>query len=393
MGTRRSALEIQESAQQLLQGVSGRALGPEETERSALELAALLFELSEALMDGAERGRRARLSRLLDDPRGQLSSVLLTDRVARDPGFRHAADQLRYLVGRLGVPHFLHWFERLQMALGAHAGCLAPELTGKLIARHIRAEVAGLVLPAEPRALAAFLNQRRTEGVQVNVNQLGEEVLGEARAAQRLREYIELLSRPEIETISVKLSSIFSQVDLFAWESSQRLLAERLRQIYRAALSSVKAPTDLAPESSSRPPATRSKLVYLDMEAYRDLRFTVSLFQRILDEPEFAQLSAGLVLQAYIPESADLQTELTIWALERRRRGGAPLRLRIVKGANLAAERVQCARLNWTLPIYASKAEVDANYKRMLFAGTDPAHAEALQLGIASHNIFDLALG
>jgi RHH-type proline utilization regulon transcriptional repressor/proline dehydrogenase/delta 1-pyrroline-5-carboxylate dehydrogenase len=382
-----------EAGQKLLAEISGRALSRAETGAAALELAEHLFALADASLDRAERARRRRLSRLLADPRGQLLSVLLTDRVARDKSLTHAVPQLEYLISQLGVPSFLSSFERLQLRLGARVGALVPRLTGKLIAEHIRSEVKGLVLPLQGEALASFLEQRRSEGVRVNVNQLGEEVLGEDRALARLGEYIQLLSRPDVDTISVKLSSIYSQVDLFAWESTYDRIAERLRQIYRAALSSVTPPPDLAPDSSSRPAATRSKLVYLDMEAYRDLRFTVSLFQRVLDEPEFQQLSAGLVLQAYIPESAELQRELTAWAVERRRRGGAPLRLRIVKGANLAAERVLSSRMGWTLPIYADKAEVDANYKRMLYAGTEPVHADALQLGIASHNIFDLALG
>jgi RHH-type proline utilization regulon transcriptional repressor/proline dehydrogenase/delta 1-pyrroline-5-carboxylate dehydrogenase len=382
-----------EAAQKLLATVSGRALGRPETAEASLELSEHLFALANALLDREERARRRRLSRLLDDPRGQLLSVLLTDRVARDKSLSHAVPQLEYLITQLGVPRFLSSFERLQLRLGAQVGSLAPRLAGKLIAEHIRSEVKGLVLPLEASALGSFLEQRRSEGVRVNVNQLGEEVLGEARAAQRLQEYIQLLARPDVDTISVKISSIFSQADLFAWDATRERIAERLRLIYRAALSSVATPPDLAPDSSSRPAATRSKLVYLDMEAYRDLRFTVSLFQRVLDEAEFQQLSAGLVLQAYIPESAVLQRELTAWAVERRRRGGAPLRLRIVKGANLAAERVLSSRMGWELPIYGSKAEVDANYKRMLYAGTEPAAADALQLGIASHNVFDLALG
>jgi RHH-type transcriptional regulator, proline utilization regulon repressor / proline dehydrogenase / delta 1-pyrroline-5-carboxylate dehydrogenase len=393
VGKQHTAARALEAGQKLLAGVSGRALSRAETAAKALELAEHLFALAQASVDPTERARRRRLARLLDDPPGQLLSVLLTDRVARDKSLAHAVPQLEYLMGRLGVPRFLSSFERLELSLGARLGAFAPRFAGKQIAAHIRSEVKGLVLPLEERALASFLEQRRAEGLSVNVNQLGEEVLGEQRAAQRLEEYIQLLSRPDVDTISVKLSSIFSQVDLFAWDTSRESISERLRQIYRAALSSVANPPDLAPDSSSRPAATRSKLVYLDMEAYRDLRFTVSLFQRLLDEAEFQQLSAGLVLQAYIPDSAVLQRELTSWAVDRRRRGGAPLRLRVVKGANLAAERVQSSRMGWALPIYPSKAEVDANYKRMLYVGTEPAHADALHLGIASHNIFDLALG
>jgi RHH-type proline utilization regulon transcriptional repressor/proline dehydrogenase/delta 1-pyrroline-5-carboxylate dehydrogenase len=360
----------------LLAAVAGKRLTPPELEARSVELAGELFELARACVGPDERARRRRLSRLLGDPKGQLLSVLLTDRVARDKTFEHSAEQVSYLVARLGVPKFMTPAERLQLTLGSAVGSLAPHLTGKLIARHIREEVEGLVFPVEPPLLRAYLERRKAEGILVNVNQLGEEVLGEALAVKRLAEYIALLERPEVETISVKLSSIYSQIDLFAWQSTQASLAERLRPIYRAAKRGGAA-----------------KLVYLDMEAYKDLRLTLELFRRLLDEPEFYDLTAGIVLQAYIPDSYGLQRELIEWAIERRRRGGAPVRLRIVKGANLAAERVQSSRMGWALPIYASKHEVDANYKRMLLAATEPQAAGAVRLGIASHNLFDLAFG
>ena len=365
--------------------IAGAGLSAAETEATALGLARELFDLAASLRDDAERARRHRLSGLLGDPAGQLLSVFLTDRVARDKTFEHAVGQLRFLLGELGTPRFMGPLEALQLTLASRAGALMPRSVGKLIAGRIQAEMQGLVFPLEGEFLRAYLRRAKEQGSSVNLNQLGEEVLGERQAEYRLRQYISLLERPEVETISVKLSSIFSQIDLFAWETSRARLSERLRQIYRAA-----APE---PGTAGKAGALLGKLVYLDMEAHRDLGFTVELVQRLLDEPEFMGLSAGLVLQAYIPESAALQRELTRWALARKERGGAPIRLRIVKGANLAAERVHSSRMGWTLPIYASKHEVDANYKRMLYWGTDPAHAAAVHLGIASHNLFDLALG
>lgn len=382
MGTERTPDQPIERARALLRDIAGRHPARAEIEQAALALAGELFDAAEARVDTAERSRRARLSRLLSDPAGQLLSVLLTDRVARDKTFRHTAGQLNHLVRELGLPRFMNFAERAQLELGRALGDVAPGVVGRLVARRIRQEVEGLVFPTDEKALRAYLEERESEGVRVNLNQLGEEVLGEEQALRRLDQYIALLERPYVHTISVKLSSIFSQVDLFAWEATREKLAERLRRIYRAALG-----------SSGTRPSGGSKLVYLDMEAYRDLRFTVELVKGLLDEPEFSGLSAGVVLQAYIPDSAALQRELTEWAIARCARGGEPLLLRIVKGANLASERVHSSRMGWPLPIYPSKHEVDANYKRMLYFGTDPAHAAAVHLGVASHNIFDLAFG
>ena len=65
--------------------------------------------------------------------------------------------------------------------------------------------------------------------------------------------------------------------------------------------------------------------------------------------------------------------------------------MRLVKGANLATEQFESELQSWTLPVYASKTETDANFKRMLEAGLQPETLKALKLGVASHNLFELA--
>ena len=69
------------------------------------------------------------------------------------------------------------------------------------------------------------------------------------------------------------------------------------------------------------------------MEEYCDLDLTVPAFRQVLDEPEFLSLRAGAVLQACLPDLHRVQRALM--ACGRRSRGGAPIKLRIVKGANL----------------------------------------------------------
>ncbi|MCB0104948.1 MAG: proline dehydrogenase family protein, partial [Caldilineaceae bacterium] len=100
-----------------------------------------------------------------------------------------------------------------------------------------------------------------------------------------------------------------------------------------------------------------------------------------------------IVLQAYLPDSFAAQQALTTWAQARVARGGAPIKVRIVKGANLAMERVEAAWHGWEQAPYLIKADVDANYKRMVLFGCTPENAQAVRLGIASHNLFDIAFG
>jgi RHH-type proline utilization regulon transcriptional repressor/proline dehydrogenase/delta 1-pyrroline-5-carboxylate dehydrogenase len=77
--------------------------------------------------------------------------------------------------------------------------------------------------------------------------------------------------------------------------------------------------------------------------------------------------------------------------MRRFAQGGAPIKIRIVKGANLAMEQVESALRLWPQAPYPCKADVDANFKRMITYGCQKDHACAAHIGIGSHNLFDIA--
>ena len=134
-----------------------------------------------------------------------------------------------------------------------------------------------------------------------------------------------------------------------------------------------------------------SKFVYLDMEEYKDLAITAEAFMRTLDRPGLEAARGGIALQAYIPDSHAWQLRINEWARRRRASGGAPITVRIVKGANMEAERVEASARGWAQAPYKDKLSTDANFKRMLHAALEPENIEAAHLGIASHNLFELS--
>lgn len=350
--------------------------------REAVRLAeGLLVEARERLAR-ADCTQAERLRRMMEDPEGQDFTLALADQAFRAPAASRAAEQFRHLLARHGIPAFLGPLERTALRLARAGSRLLPGPVMAAIRAKVRADSRRVILSAEHSHLLRHLDQRREEGARVNLNLLGEAVLGEEEAARRLERNLALLEQADTSQISVKISALFSRVDELAFDETVAAVQERLRPLYRAAAS----------HSYRTPDGTeRAKFVHLDMEEYRDLRLAVAAFRRTLDEPEFRDLSAGIVLQAYLPDSFGVQRELTRWARERVAAGGAPLKLRVVKGANLAMERVEAAERGWPRAPYASKREVDANFKRMLHYGLQPENARALRLGIASHNLFDLA--
>src|SRR5690606_29281573 len=100
---------------------------------------------------------------------------------------------------------------------------------------------------------------------------------------------------------------------------------------------------------------------------------------------------AGIVLQAYLPDALPALQELTVWARARVDAGGARIKVRLVKGANLAMEKVDAALHGWTPAPYGAKLDTDANYLRCLRWALRPEHTRAVRIGVAGHNLFDVA--
>ena len=351
---------------------------PDEIVEDAVRLVGRWLDAASAAETPDERDLADRLLGLVEDEHGVAFTMRFVDRVARSRHNGLAARQLSRLVNGQVLPFFLGPLDRLMLAVGGRLAPLVPALVMPIARWRMRGLVGHLVVDAEPDAMHAHLAGRRDDGYDLNVNLLGEAVLGEAEAARRFQRTLDLIEDPEVPYVSVKVSSIASQVNLWAFEHTLERVKDRLRLLYQGAAD---------PASGGGAPT----FVNLDMEEYRDLELTVRAFTELLDEPDLRHLDAGIVLQAYLPDAFGSLQRLTAWADGRRRAGGGKMKVRLVKGANLAMEQVDAAMHGWEQAPYASKAEVDANYKRCLDWVLRPEHTGAVRIGLASHNLFDVA--
>lgn len=369
-------------AVEILDQVKGKPLSIQERKQRSIELAALLLNQATQDMTSGEKEIQRQLSRLMKDPVGKTFTTAMTDQCFRSSSHNRVADQMIYLLSLLGVPKYLDWMKRAQLFVFKLMGKQIAQFFVPLATWSLRRETNRVILPGEPALLTHHLRQRKSEGVKVNLNHLGEAILSESEALTRLHTYLEDLKNPDVDYMSVKISTIFSQINLLAFDDTVDAIADRLKELYRAA---IKYPETLKNGS------VRPKFINLDMEEYRDLSLTVEAFRKVLDCSEFQSYSAGIVLQAYLPDSFHFQKELTEWAKKRVKQGGAPIKIRIVKGANLAMEQFEASVKGWAQSPYTTKPDVDASYKKMVVYGCHPENARAVRLGIASHNLFDIA--
>jgi RHH-type transcriptional regulator, proline utilization regulon repressor / proline dehydrogenase / delta 1-pyrroline-5-carboxylate dehydrogenase len=344
----------------------------------SIEMAEQLIAAARMIDHGSGRGerrRQRRLSLLVEDRAAKDFTIGLTDEVLRIADAKRSACRLSTLVDAQSVSTFPA-IDRVLLKMGKQVAPLAPRMIMPLVEGRLRAETRAVILPREDPQLARHLARRHGAGFATNLNVLGEAIVGDDEADRRLRAVLATLQRPDVSYVSVKISAVCAGVSALAFDDTVSRVVQRLRILYREA-------------QRQRPHA----FVNLDMEEYRDLAPTIAAFRASLDHDEFADLEAGIVLQAYLPDSHDAATELCEWALARRAAGGARVKVRLVKGANLAMERVDAELHGWPVATYSSKADVDASYKRLLDTVLDPRYDDAIRVGLASHNLFDVAWG
>jgi RHH-type proline utilization regulon transcriptional repressor/proline dehydrogenase/delta 1-pyrroline-5-carboxylate dehydrogenase len=352
--------------------------------QKALLVARRLQERARALQTSSERRQQAELDRMLQTPSDKATLALMTDQAFRTSDPARAVEHLTHILDVQGVPRFFGPVDRTLMKGFQSFGGFVPGVALPLVKDQMQKETANVILPGEKEMLTRHLGERRAEGVRMNVNFLGEAILSEPEAERRLQQYLQGLQWPEIEVVSIKISTVYSQISPIAREHTVAVLCDRLERLFRTA--------DRA--RFTRPDGTVvPKFVYLDMEEYRDKELTAAAFMRTLDRDGLGHVRAGIALQSYIPDSYRTLLQLQEWARRRVAAGGGRITIRLVKGANMESERAESSVRGWPQAPYRSKLETDANYKRMVHEVMKPENLAAMDVGVASHNLFDLAYG
>ncbi|PIJ04702.1 1-pyrroline-5-carboxylate dehydrogenase [Leucobacter sp. OLCS4] len=314
-----------------------------------------------------------RLAGVLRDPNGLDFTVGFVDGVVRPEDLGAAAKKLNELTPL--TPKFLPAALRGAIGLGDAFAKPLPGVVVPIARRVLREMVSHLIIDASDAKLGPAIAKIKRDGVKLNINLLGEAILGQHEAERRLEGTHKLLARDDVDYVSIKVSSTVAPHNHWAFDEAVAHIEDQLLPLYQRAAA-----------------ASPNKFINLDMEEYKDLDLTLAVFTGILDRPEFKTLEAGIVLQAYLPDALGAMMQLQEWAAKRVADGGAPVKVRIVKGANLPMEHVDAAIHGWPAATWGSKQQSDTSYKAVIDYALDPERVRNVRIGVAGHNLFDVAL-
>lgn len=167
--------------------------------------------------------------------------------------------------------------------------------------------------------------------------------------------------------VSVKLTALYSQCNVLNFDRSVDVLSERLALIARRARAT-------------------GALLYVDAEDTANNPIIYATFKRVFSSAEFRDLPyPGIVVQAYAKNAPAIVDDLLQFARDR----GAPIAIRLVKGAYHDAETIVSQQNGWENPLFESKRETDAAYERL--SRTLLEHHEFVLPAFGSHNVRSLA--
>ncbi|MGH9111466.1 MAG: proline dehydrogenase family protein, partial [Acidimicrobiales bacterium] len=264
---------------------------------------------------------------------------------------------------------------------------LGARVESRIARRNILRMARQFIVGASPGEAVAGLYQLWRGGSAFTVDLLGEKtvVAGEAdRYAARVHELVmaldgasrhwapdDHLERDDLGplarvNVSVKPTALATHYEPLARDVGLTSAKARMRPILRLA-------------------RERGAFVNVDMEHYDAKDLTLELFRDLLSEDEFADMPAGIVVQAYLRDSRDDLAELIAWSGRRAQ----PITVRLVKGAYWDAEAVHARAEGWPVPVFEDKAATDANYERCVRLLHD--HHGEIRAAFGSHNLRSLA--
>lgn len=339
----------------------------------------LAQELQDSRSNSQENLFAERMGPIIKSPESKYFLIRLMDVAFRSNNYaRISAYVVKLFNENRQHQKLFNGYEKLMIRLFRMIGYKLPSVSIPVMLQQVQEVTKPIVFFVGDQKFNDHAKSRKEEGIQLNINLIGEALIGEKEAQERIEAYCALLEQKNVNYISIKISTIYSQINSLAFEHSVQQLVKRLSILYDKVVEVYESTGEW-------------KFVNLDMEEYRDLDMTIETFIRTLSIPRFQKLRMGIVLQAYIPDSYEKSIELQKWAKERIESGGAPIKIRIVKGANMEMEKTESSLENWPLVTFREKKETDANFKKILLNLLQKDSLTSVHLGIASHNIFDVA--
>jgi len=322
-----------------------------------------------------ERAEQRLLDVVISDPAARARLFQLVDAYPALRGRDEVVDHISGYLDHESVPgHLRHAVRAARWLPGGERAAAGAARVG--IAHMASRFIAG----TDAHDARPVFEQLWSEGLGVIVDLLGEKTITEAdadRYAARVAALVEALgtiSATGRRAIAIKPTALAPRLRPLTAAAGLHEASGRIEPILRQA-------------------STTGLLIWFDMEHYEVKDLTLELFRstvtRVAAAPSTSAPGAGIVIQAYLRDSAADLDELIRWSAQT----GRTVTVRLVKGAYWDAETVTARAHGWPVPVYEHKGDTDANYERCTrrLLVRSSSRAPSVHPAFASHNVRSIA--
>ncbi|MES2504254.1 MAG: proline dehydrogenase family protein [Myxococcota bacterium] len=341
---------------------------------------------------------------LFEDMKGEKPGIFnsdywqgkLMDWVMKDPSFK--VDLFRFVdvLPQLETPdqiasHIREYLLKegrslpavIHVALKAATSGLTSGIAAKTIRKNISDMAERFIMGFDAQSALSELHSLHKSGIGFTVDLLGEYTLSEVEADKYQERYLDLIKNLVLETakwktdevidsaprvnVSIKVSALDPQLKAADPKGAVERLMKRVLPLCVAAKKS-------------------GVYLNLDLEQWEIHGITYDLFEALALHPELKEYPhLGVVVQAYLKEAHHDLTRLLSLAKTR----GAPIGVRLVKGAYWDYEVVNARQKGFECPVFTQKAETDLNFEKLSRFLLD--HIEHFNPAFGSHNLRSIA--
>lgn len=262
-------------------------------------------------------------------------------------------------------PPFMKW----GFKIASYGGFISTQILNLFISLNIKGMAKQFIIGENTNQAIKTIERLRNNGFAFTIDLLGEATITEEEAEHNQSIYFELLDAIDkhqrhwralpthgvhfngsqdwgyspLTQLSIKVSSLYSQIRPVDFENSVQAILKRLKPIYKKVIEI---------EGS----------LCIDMESSQYKAITLEIFQRLRSDPEFkAYPHLGIVLQAYLRETPKDLDNLLQWATSH----SLPIEIRLVKGAYWDYEVITAMHNNWEPPVFTHKAQTDIAFEQL----------------------------
>ena len=339
--------------------------------QKAIEMARALWAPTLNRLNAEERVFLSALGRLVEDAPSRRFVETLCEQVLRDAAPRPTEALKQLLAEHGGVPTFFSSMGRLRIKAAAMAprGMQAAALAE--VRRVFHATFGELTLPTHIGKVTRRAESLAKEGISLCLHPLSPEVASGHKAAKQYETYLQtILEKQAGVGIVVQPWRLCPGLSPCSPEASAKALEEALVRLLR-------------------PAAKGGRSVMLATQCSDTLPIVVEAYKRALSHADCAGADVALELPGYLKTSLGLLRELVDWASARAAKGARPIKLLLVKGSHLDAER-RCAETYGTVEnLCSSKTEAETAYALLINAALSSS-PKALTPIVGTHELTHL---